>query len=177
MQLSQQIENSNTKLDLQNKTKKLLIKAEDILQNIKTKYWENSKKYKDALLALEKLRLLPKFSALDSKVWVYEHCHQRALADTDNFTKVLGLIPRLKIGVISGGCCGMAGDFGYKNLELSRKIAQNSLDVCMKEVNKDRDVMIATGFSCRRQILDVYGIKSSNLSYLLNSQARNNNAK
>jgi FAD/FMN-containing dehydrogenase/Fe-S oxidoreductase len=133
--------------------------------------------FEELILALEKLRLLPKFSALDSKVWVYEHCHQRALADTDNFTKVLGLIPRLKIGVISGGCCGMAGDFGYKNLELSRKIAQNSLDVCMKEVNKDRDVMIATGFSCRRQILDVYGIKSSNLSYLLNSQARNNNAK
>jgi Fe-S oxidoreductase len=121
--------------------------------------------FEELLLKLNKLEVLPKFNALTSKVWVYEHCHQKSLADTDNLIKALKLIPEIQMQIINSGCCGMAGEFGYKNLKISEKIAHNSLDVYMEKINT-QDVLIATGTSCRKQILDVFKIKSTHLSQL-----------
>ena len=121
--------------------------------------------FEELLLKLNKLEVLPKFNALTSKVWVYEHCHQKSLADTDNLIKVLKLIPEIQMQIINSGCCGMAGEFGYKHLKISEKIAHNSLDIYMEKVNT-QDVLIATGTSCRKQILDVFKIKSTHLSQL-----------
>jgi len=121
--------------------------------------------FEELLLKLSKLKVLPQFNALTSKVWVYEHCHQKSLADTDILIEVLKLIPEVKIQIINSGCCGMAGEFGYKHLKISEKIAHNSLDVYMDKINT-QDVLIATGTSCRKQILDVFKIKSTHLSQL-----------
>jgi len=127
--------------------------------------------FEELLLKLNQLRVLPKFNALNSKVWVYEHCHQRALAETNNLTKALGFIPDLQIEVINGGCCGMAGEFGYKNFKISEKIAHNSLDDYMEKI-KDQDMLIATGTSCRKQILDVFKTQSIHLSRLFIESTR-----
>jgi FAD/FMN-containing dehydrogenase/Fe-S oxidoreductase len=121
--------------------------------------------FEELLLKLNKLEVLPKFNVLTSKVWVYEHCHQKALVETSNITKVLGLIPGLQVELINGGCCGMAGEFGYKHPKISENIAHNSLDSYMERV-KDQDILIATGTSCRKQILDVFKIKSTHLPQL-----------
>ena len=93
------------------------------------------------------------------KVWVYEHCHQKSLAETSNLTKALELIPELKTEIINGGCCGMAGEFGYKHAKISEKIAHNSLDSYMDKI-KDQDRLLATGTSCRKQILDIFKVRS-----------------
>ena len=116
-------------------------------------------------MKLNKLEALPKFNALDSKVWVYEHCHQKSLAETSNLTKALELIPGFKVELINSGCCGMAGEFGYKHLKISEKIAHNSLDDYMKKI-KNQDILVVTGTSCRKQISDVFKIKSTHLSQL-----------
>jgi len=121
--------------------------------------------FEELLLKLNKLELLPKLNALTSKVWVYEHCHQKSLTDTGNLIKVLKLISEGQMQIINSGCCGMAGEFGYKHLKISEKIAHNSLDIYMEKVNT-QDVLIATGTSCRKQILDVFKIKSTHLSQL-----------
>ena len=122
--------------------------------------------FEELLLKLNQLELLPKFKTLSSKVWVYEHCHQKALAETSSLTKVLGLISEIQIEVVNGGCCGMAGEFGYKHSKLSKIIAHQSLDKPFENINND-DILIATGTSCRKQISDVFNIEPIHVSQLL----------
>ena len=125
--------------------------------------------FEELLLELNQLNLLPKFNASNSKVWVYEHCHQKSLAETSNLIKALGLIPELKIKIIDGGCCGMAGEFGYKHSKISKKIAHNSLDDYIVKI-RNQDILIATGTSCRNQILNIFKIQSIHLpSFFINS--------
>jgi FAD/FMN-containing dehydrogenase/Fe-S oxidoreductase len=121
--------------------------------------------FEELLLELDLLGVLPKFNPLDYKVWVYEHCHQKSLAETSNLTQALALIPGIKVEIINSGCCGMAGDFGYKHLEISEKIAHNSLDDYITKITS-QDVLIATGISCRKQILDVFTAQSQHLPQL-----------
>ena len=115
--------------------------------------------FEELLLKLNQLELLPKFNTLNSKVWVYEHCHQKSLSDVNNIIKALGLIQGLQVEIIDGGCCGMAGEFGYKHPEISESIAHNSLDSWMDKIG-DKDILIATGTSCRKQILEIFKTKS-----------------
>jgi FAD/FMN-containing dehydrogenase/Fe-S oxidoreductase len=121
--------------------------------------------FEELLLELNLLGILPKFNPLDYKVWVYEHCHQKALAETNNLTQALALIPGIKVEIINSGCCGMAGYFGYKHLEISKKIAHNSLDDCITKIASE-DMLIVTGTSCRKQILDVFKTQSQHLPQL-----------
>jgi FAD/FMN-containing dehydrogenase/Fe-S oxidoreductase len=121
--------------------------------------------FEELLLELDLLGVLPKFNPLDYKVWVYEHCHQKSLAETSNLTQALVLIPGIKVEIINSGCCGMAGDFGYKHLEISEKIAHNSLDDYIPRIT-NQDVLIATGTSCRKQVLDVFATQSQHLPQL-----------
>ena len=121
--------------------------------------------FEELLLELNLLGILPKRNPLDYKVWIYEHCHQKSLAETSNLTQALALIPNLKVEIINSGCCGMAGDFGYKHLEISEKIAHNSLDDYITKIASE-DVLIATGTSCRKQILDVFTTQSQHLAQL-----------
>ena len=121
--------------------------------------------FEELLLELDLLGVLPKLNPLDYKVWIYEHCHQKSLAETSHLTQALALIPGLKVEIINSGCCGMAGDFGYKHLEISEKIAHNSLDDYITKIASE-DVLIATGTSCRKQILDVFTTQSQHLAQL-----------
>jgi len=124
--------------------------------------------FEELLLELDQLKVLPKFHALNTKVWVYEHCHQKSLAETENVIKSLELIPELQIEIINGGCCGMAGEFGYKFPEISDTIAHQSLDNYMSRVGKN-DVLVVTGTSCRKQILDIFSIRSIHWPQLFNN--------
>jgi FAD/FMN-containing dehydrogenase/Fe-S oxidoreductase len=121
--------------------------------------------FEELILELDLLNALPKFSAIQSKVWIYEHCHQKALAVTEDLTKSITLIPGIQFEIINGGCCGMAGEFGYKHVKLSEKIAHDSLDIHMEQIDT-QDILIATGTSCRRQIVDVFEIRSIHLPTL-----------
>jgi len=121
--------------------------------------------FEELVLKLQKLDVLPELNALNNKVLVYEHCHQKSLAETSNLIKALELIPELKTEIINGGCCGMAGEFGYKYTEISEKIAHNSLDSYMEKI-EEYDRLLATGTSCRKQILDIFKIQSTHLPRL-----------
>jgi len=66
------------------------------------------------------MKALLKFKLLNKKVWVYEHCHQRSLAKTKNLIDALKIILKFDIEIINVGCCGVAGDFGYKFSEISK---------------------------------------------------------
>lgn len=92
------------------------------------------------------------------------HCHQRAepLPSDELPTGVTATVSVLnargyEVEVIEGGCCGMAGTFGYEadHYELSQKIAELRL---FPQVRKKGDALLAsTGAACRLQIVQGTG--------------------
>jgi FAD/FMN-containing dehydrogenase/Fe-S oxidoreductase len=87
-----------------------------------------------------------------SPVLLHGHCHQKALVGTKPTEEVLALAPGTEVTVVDSGCCGMAGQFGYKkgHYEVSMKMGERRLFPAVREANES--VIIAPGTSCREQI-------------------------
>jgi Fe-S oxidoreductase len=89
---------------------------------------------------------------------LHGHCQQKAVASMDSTIKMLSIPENFKVDLITSGCCGMAGSFGYEkeHYDLSMKIGELGL---FPEVRKaDLDTIIsAPGTSCRHQIKDGTG--------------------
>ncbi len=87
---------------------------------------------------------------------VHEHCHARALGGGREgaaaFLELAG--PRARDS--GAGCCGMAGSFGYRHPELSRRIAEDRLAPAARAA----DVAVAAGTSCRAQIRRLTGTRA-----------------
>ncbi len=85
-------------------------------------------------------------------VLLHGHCHQKALVGTGPTEKALALAPGTEVTVVDSGCCGMAGQFGYKkgHYEVSMKMGERRLLPAVREANES--VVIAPGTSCREQI-------------------------
>jgi Fe-S oxidoreductase len=68
---------------------------------------------------------------------------------------VLNLPKNYKVTIISSGCCGMAGSFGYEkeHYEISMKIGSLKLFPAVKKSSPDT-IIAANGTSCRHQIFD-----------------------
>lgn len=92
------------------------------------------------------------------KVKFHGHCQQKALITTKFTKQILSLPENYSVEEISGGCCGMAGSFGYEkeHYDLSMKIGEL---VLFPEIrNSDKGTIIcAVGTSCRCQIKDGTG--------------------
>lgn len=63
-----------------------------------------------------------------------------------------------EVQIIPSGCCGMAGSFGYEkeHYEVSMKIGELVLFPKVREAEEDT-LILASGTSCRHQILDGTG--------------------
>ncbi|VAW49404.1 Fe-S protein, homolog of lactate dehydrogenase SO1521 [hydrothermal vent metagenome] len=112
--------------------------------------------FEELLLNLVKKQKLPEFKKIpppyiSGKVWLHVHCHQKALAKPMDTKMALQLIPKIKVEMIASGCCGMSGEFGYKQYELSKKIAEQGVLPALKNT-LEGDLVVATGMSCRHQI-------------------------
>lgn len=88
-------------------------------------------------------------------VKIHGHCHQKALSNQKVTFDVLNLPENYKVSIISSGCCGMAGSFGYEkeHYEVSMQIGELKLFPSIRK--SEEDVIIsANGTSCRHQIYD-----------------------
>ncbi|HEV8062972.1 MAG TPA: FAD-linked oxidase C-terminal domain-containing protein [Gemmataceae bacterium] len=85
------------------------------------------------------------------------HCHQKALGAQAATVAALRKTPGLQLDVLDAGCCGMAGSFGFEteHFDLSTKIA--GLSLLPRLAKSPEAVVIASGTSCRHQILDLTG--------------------
>ena len=92
------------------------------------------------------------------KILVHGHCHQKALSSMTPTMKVLKATENFTVQMIPSGCCGMAGSFGYEkeHFEVSMKIGELVLFPKVREAEKDT-IILASGTSCRHQILDGTG--------------------
>jgi len=92
------------------------------------------------------------------KIKLHGHCHQKALSSVLPTMQMLQIPENYTVEEIPGGCCGMAGGFGYEkeHFEISMKIGALSLFPAVDNA-EDGTVIAAPGTSCRQQIKDGTG--------------------
>ena len=86
------------------------------------------------------------------------HCHQKALSSINHTEKMLSLLPGHSVSAIECGCCGMAGAFGFEknHYGLSMQIGELALFPAIRKT-APTDTIVASGTSCRQQILEGTG--------------------
>ncbi|MDT4996649.1 MAG: hypothetical protein QOD45_717 [Pseudonocardiales bacterium] len=94
------------------------------------------------------------------------HCHQHAVlgwrADADLLTGAGARIEPV------GGCCGLAGNFGFErgHYEISQAVAETALLPAVRAAGAGA-VVLADGFSCRTQLEQLAAVRSRHLAELL----------
>ncbi|MEH0419625.1 FAD-binding and (Fe-S)-binding domain-containing protein [Streptomyces sp. B21-083] len=94
------------------------------------------------------------------------HCHQHAVlgdAADRRLRTAAGLT-----GELTGGCCGLAGNFGFEkgHYEVSTACAEEQLLPAVREA-AEGTVILADGFSCRTQLLQLAGARGRHLAEVL----------
>lgn len=118
---------------------------------------------RDAMRIKEHSFLLPEFiqkrrlkiPKLEGRAVLHGHCHQKAVLDPGaarNIIKKMGL----DLEEPQPGCCGMAGSFGLEpqHYDISIAIGEEGLLPAIRNAKKTTYI-VAEGFSCRSQILDL----------------------
>jgi FAD/FMN-containing dehydrogenase/Fe-S oxidoreductase len=98
------------------------------------------------------------FTREKRRLVLHGHCHQKALSGLSATAFVLNLPANYAVEILSTGCCGMAGSFGYEedHYELSMQIGELALFPAVRQQDTDT-VIVASGTSCRHQIADGTG--------------------
>ncbi|MFD9486520.1 FAD-binding and (Fe-S)-binding domain-containing protein [Streptomyces sp. NPDC059991] len=94
------------------------------------------------------------------------HCHQHAVlgdAAERRLRERAGLT-----GALSGGCCGLAGNFGFErgHWEVSVACAEDELLPAVRAAEPGAEVL-ADGFSCRTQLEQLVGRRARHLAQVL----------
>lgn len=125
---------------------------------------EKAKAVADAVMMIEELlaetledgkQQIEWNDSAEKDVKLFVHCHERALVGSQAALKVLNLPPNFNASMLDGGCCGMAGSFGFEkeHYEVSMKIGEERLFPAIRSIDANSDIAI-TGVSCRQQIED-----------------------
>jgi FAD/FMN-containing dehydrogenase/Fe-S oxidoreductase len=95
------------------------------------------------------------FTTEAKTIKIHTHCYQKALGKSSDTFKILNLTENFKVTIISSGCCGMAGSFGYEkeHYKISMQIGEQTLFPAVRKASTDT-IIAANGTSCRHQILD-----------------------
>jgi Fe-S oxidoreductase len=106
------------------------------------------------------------FQHRETNVAIHPHCHAKSLMNPAFMARLVERLPGRKAALLDTGCCGMAGAFGAlaEKYELSRQVAA---DLLRKIDNQQADVVIASGTSCRHQIVDLTEFHPKHMAELL----------
>jgi FAD/FMN-containing dehydrogenase/Fe-S oxidoreductase len=104
--------------------------------------------------------------SLNRPVTGQTHCHQHAVlgdAADRRLREAAGLT-----GELAGGCCGLAGNFGFEkgHYEVSKACAEDQLLPAVRGA-EDGTVVLADGFSCRTQLEQLAGVRGRHLAEVL----------
>ena len=108
------------------------------------------------------------FDLSDRHILLHGHCHQKALTDINEVAWLLSVPINNTIEIIPSGCCGMAGSFGYEkeHYQLSMDIGELVLFPAIRKAKSSTHI-VASGTSCRHQILDGTGSTAKHVVELL----------
>jgi Fe-S oxidoreductase len=106
------------------------------------------------------------FKHREANVAIHVHCHTKSLMNPAFMARLVERLPGHRATLLETGCCGMAGAFGAlaEKYELSRQVAA---DLMRKIDNQQADVVIASGTSCRHQIVDLSSVGPKHMAELL----------
>jgi FAD/FMN-containing dehydrogenase/Fe-S oxidoreductase len=95
------------------------------------------------------------FTADTKTLKIHGHCHQKALSSTAASFNILNIPTNYSVTILSTGCCGMAGSFGYEkeHYNLSMQVGEDTLFPKIRNCATDTEIA-AAGTSCRHQIFD-----------------------
>ena len=95
------------------------------------------------------------FTTEKKSIKIHGHCHQKALSSTQATFSILNIPENYSPTIMNTGCCGMAGSFGYEkeHYKISMQVGEDTLFPKIRNTSKETEI-IASGTSCRHQILD-----------------------
>jgi Fe-S oxidoreductase len=110
----------------------------------------------------------PQFSSAPRSVLLHGHCHQKSLVGNGPSLRLLKMPAAFRTEEIDSSCCGMAGAFGYEkeHYEISLQIGEMRLFPTIRRAPEDA-LIVASGTSCRQQILHATGRKAVHLAEAL----------
>ncbi len=122
-------------------------------------------KFVDDLLAQEPNAL--RFETRPAMVAIHAHCHAKSLMNPGFMRRLAERLPGRKATVLDTSCCGMAGAFGAlsEKYDLSVQVAAHLIDKIEKQPPGTE--IIASGTSCRHQIVDLTNARPKHMAELL----------
>ncbi|NNK39177.1 MAG: FAD-binding protein, partial [Winogradskyella sp.] len=95
------------------------------------------------------------FHRLERTIKFHGHCYQKALSNQKSSFDILNLPENYNVSIITSGCCGMAGSFGYEkeHYAVSMQIGEQLLFPKIRNTSSEV-IIAANGTSCRHQIKD-----------------------
>lgn len=104
---------------------------------------------------------------LPRRAVLHGHCHHKALM---KMTAEEGVLKRMRIDyeLLDSGCCGMAGAFGFEkdHYDLSIACGERVLLPAVRQADENT-LILANGFSCRKQIELTTGRRALHLAHVL----------
>ena len=84
---------------------------------------------------------------------IHGHCHHKSIIHGAEHEEKLLNEMGMKVRMLSDGCCGMAGSFGFEeeHYDVSAKVGEHLLLPAVRSAGL-HELIIADGFSCREQI-------------------------
>jgi len=110
----------------------------------------------------------PRLDGAGRKALVQAHCHHHAVMKLGAEMRLLGKLG-LDVELLDGGCCGMAGSFGFErglHYALSVRCGERTLLPAVRRAAPET-LIVADGFSCREQIAQGAGRRALHLAQLL----------
>jgi Fe-S oxidoreductase len=105
-----------------------------------------------------------------SPVVVHPHCHGRAIGTPKADLEVLRWLG-LAAGTVDGGCCGLAGSFGYRadHEPVSRRIGEEQWLPAVRQAmdTVEAGTLVIDGFSCEMQLGHLSDLESEPLVSLV----------
>jgi len=99
-------------------------------------------------------------------VAIHPHCHAKSILNPAFMARLAERLPGRKATLLETGCCGMAGAFGAlaEKYDLSVQVAKDLLD---KIDSEHPNVVVASGTSCRHQIVDLTNARPKHMAELI----------
>ena len=111
------------------------------------------------------------------KLKYHGHCHEKAFGLISSIENLVNKLPGVDAKPIPGGCCGMAGSFGYEaeHFEISKRISEIGPLPYIRDTDKN-EVIVANGTSCRHQFDDLVGKKTIHIAQVIDMALTNQRA-
>jgi Fe-S oxidoreductase len=95
------------------------------------------------------------FTKNSKEIKIHVHCHQKSLSTAEATFTMLNIPTNYKPTILTTGCCGMAGSFGYEkeHYAISMQVGEDTLFPKIRNTSEAIEIA-AAGTSCRHQIID-----------------------